>query len=355
MQASRVHVLGGHGAERQGVLGAKMRRRLLVCFAECLQLKGCNSRRPWTQTFANPNSLKQHEPAKSGGYRHGGDFNMTAVNAWTQLQAAVLHGAVCLVQVQQVQGSAPREQGAWMAVPAGLVPGQLQGLVGSIGGGHLEFQAIAHALLVLAGQAPAGVQRYALGPNLGQCCGGVVHLCFEVVHAQHLPKLQYLEPPRMQVAVFGAGHVGQALVHALQRLPCAVTWVDSREGMWPAGAAVDPSTALVHMEPVHDAVDDLPAGSRVVILTHSHAEDWDITAGCLARQRRAGDLPFIGLIGSASKWAGFRRRLLERGFDAAAVDAVRCPVGVPGILGKEPEVVALAIAAQLLQTRVLPC
>ena len=134
-----------------------------------------------------------------------------------QLQAAVARGPVCLVQVQQVQGSAPREQGAWMAVPAGLAPGQLQGLVDSIGGGHLEFQAMAHAQQVLAGQAQAGVLRYALGPNLGQCCGGVVHLCFELVHAQQLATFQHLKPQRMPVAVFGAGHVGQALVHALQR------------------------------------------------------------------------------------------------------------------------------------------
>jgi xanthine dehydrogenase accessory factor len=155
------------------------------------------------------------------------------------------------------------------------------------------------------------------------------------------------------VAVFGAGHVGQALVAALQRLPCSIVWVDSRPGLWPDSAVADACTTLVQSNPVQDAVADLPAGSRVVILTHSHVEDWDISAACLARQREAGDLPFVGLIGSASKWASFRRRLLERGFDAAAVDAVQCPVGIPGIAGKEPEVIAVAIAAQLMQTRAL--
>lgn len=282
-----------------------------------------------------------------------GRFFMTVRDAWTQLQAAVAHGPVCLVQVQRVQGSAPREEGAWMAVPAGLAPGSLHGLVGSIGGGHLEYQAMAHAQQVLAGQQPPGVQRYALGPSLGQCCGGVVHLAYRVVGVQDLPSLQLRQARRLPVAVFGAGHVGQALVAALQRLPCSIVWVDSRPGLWPDSAVADVCTTLVQSDPVQDAVADLPAGSRVVILTHSHVEDWDITAACLARQRDAGDLPFVGLIGSASKWASFRRRLLERGFDAAAVDAVQCPVGIPGIAGKEPEVIAVAIAAQLMQTRAL--
>ena len=282
-----------------------------------------------------------------------GRFSMTVRDAWTQLQAAVAHGPVCLVQVQQVQGSAPREVGAWMAVPVGLAPGSLHGLVGSIGGGHLEYQAMAHAQQVLAGRQPHGVQRYALGPSLGQCCGGVVHLAYRVVGVQDLPSLELRQARRLPVAVFGAGHVGQALVAALQRLPCSIVWVDSRPGLWPDSAVADACTTLVQSDPVQDAVADLPAGSRVVILTHSHVEDWDISAACLARQREAGDLPFVGLIGSASKWASFRRRLLERGFDAAAVDAVQCPVGIPGIAGKEPEVIAVAIAAQLMQTRAL--
>lgn len=284
---------------------------------------------------------------------NNGKLGMTVLNAWTQLQAAVALGPVCLVQVQQVQGSAPREVGAWMAVPAGLDPGSLQDLVGSIGGGHLEFQAMLHAQTVLTGQAAPGVERYALGPSLGQCCGGVVRLHYQVVQAHDLPALQLQQPLRVPVAVFGAGHVGQALVAALQRLPSTITWVDSRPSMWPRDGVDAACTTLVQCDPVQDAVADLPAGSRVVILTHSHAEDWDITAACLARQRAAGDLPLIGLIGSASKWANFRRRLLERGFDAAAVDAVRCPVGIPGMPGKEPEVIAVAIAAQLMQTRTL--
>jgi len=284
---------------------------------------------------------------------------MTVVNAWDSLQAAVAGGPVCLVQVHSVQGSSPREVGAWMAVPPGLAPGSLQGLVGSIGGGHLEFQAMAHAQQVLQGQAAPGVERYALGPRLGQCCGGVVLLHYRLVGAQDLPALRPLQSPCMPVAVFGAGHVGRALVAALQPLPCHTTWVDSRADIWPvpgpAGGMDAPlqgaRTTWVQADPVQDAVADLPAGTRVVIMTHSHREDWDILAACLERQRAAQDLPFIGLIGSASKWASFRRRLLQRGLDAQAVDSVHCPVGISGVGGKEPEVIALAVAAQLMQTR----
>lgn len=278
---------------------------------------------------------------------------MTVVNAWESLQAAVARGPVCLVEVQGVQGSSPREAGAWMAVRAGLAPGSLQGLVGSIGGGHLEFQAMAHAQAVLGGTAAAGVQRYALGPSLGQCCGGVVHLHFRLVGVPDLPALQSLQLQRMPVAVFGAGHVGRALVEVLQQLPCSTTWVDSRADIWPTPlvSSTGARTRWVQADPVQDAVADLPAGARVVVMTHSHVEDWDIVAACLARQRAAHDLPFIGLIGSASKWASFRRRLLDRGFDPLAVDAVHCPVGVAGVDGKEPEVIAVSVAAQLLQTR----
>ena len=283
---------------------------------------------------------------------------MSMVHAWRHLQAALARGPACLVEVVQVQGSAPREVGAWMAVPADAAPGRLQHLVGSIGGGHLEYQAMVHAQAVLQGQAAAGVQRFALGPSLGQCCGGVVHLRYRMVQAADLPALQHLDrcAQDLPVAVFGAGHVGHALVQLLQGLPCHTTWVDSRADIWPA--ALSPGTrtsgtTCVQADPVQDAVADLPAGSRVVILTHSHAEDWDILAACLLRQRAAGDLPFIGLIGSASKWGSFRRRLLARGLDAQVVDAVHCPVGVAGLPGKEPEVIAVAIAAQLLQTRTL--
>jgi len=106
-----------------------------------------------------------------------------------------------------------------------------------------------------------------------------------------------------------------------------------------------------HSEPVQGAVASLAPGSRVLIMSFSHAEDLDVLALCLTRQRQRGDLPYIGLIGSQTKWASFRNRLEARGYSAEELAHVTCPIGVPGIEGKEPEVIAVAVAAQLLQAR----
>ena len=253
-----------------------------------------------------------------------------------------------LVQVQATEGSAPRDAGAWMAVFAD----PLVGSVGTIGGGHLEHQAIsrAHELLTEQGDAAPEVMRMALGPSLGQCCGGVVHLSLQRVSAQDAATLrQQLDAQRMPVAMFGGGHVGHALAEVLARLPVALHWIDSREGIFPA--ALPAHVVCEHSEPVQGAVASLAPGSRVLIMSFSHAEDLDVLAQCLARQRTQGDLPYIGLIGSQTKWATFRHRLEARGYSAEELDHVTCPIGVPGIEGKEPEVIAVAVAAQLLQGR----
>ena len=248
-----------------------------------------------------------------------------------------------LVRVERTQGSVPREAGTWMGVFADQV-------VGTIGGGHLEHEAIAQARRLLHDQSlPANAQRVALGPSLGQCCGGVVHLGFERL-AQGLPvPRERLAMAPMPVALFGGGHVGHALARLLLTLPCTLTWVDSREGIFPPG--LPERVRCEHAEPVHDAVQDLPAGSQVLIMSFSHAEDLDVVAACLKRQRAHGDLPFIGLIGSQTKWASFRQRLLARGFSEDELAQVTCPIGVPGLQGKEPEVIAVAVAAQLLMRR----
>jgi len=247
-----------------------------------------------------------------------------------------------LVCVESTQGSAPREAGTWMAVFA-------DSLVGTIGGGRLEFDAIEEARARLRTAQPAGSRRYALGPSLGQCCGGVVHLRYQGVAASDAAALrQQLRVPRHPLALFGGGHVGAALTRVLAPLPFALTWIDSRDGIFPADTPED--VACEHSDPVQAAVPALAAGSRVLVMSFSHAEDLDIVAACLARQRELGDLPFIGLIGSRTKWATFRRRLQMRGFSDAELAGITCPIGVPGITGKEPEVIAVAVAAQLLQS-----
>ena len=251
----------------------------------------------------------------------------------------------CLVRVQSTEGSVPREAGAWMAVFATRI-------VGTIGGGHLELQAIAEARRRLSGLPGPDCLRFALGPALGQCCGGVVHLAFECLTAADLSPAAGLRarlaPHLHPVALFGGGHVGHALARVLAPLPFALTWIDSRDGVFPS----NPPEGVVceHSEPVQQAVPGLAPGTRVLIMSFSHAEDLDVVASCLRRQRAQGDLPFIGLIGSRTKWATFAHRLRERGFTPHELAQVTCPIGVPGISGKEPSVIAVAVAAQLLQT-----
>jgi xanthine dehydrogenase accessory factor len=253
-------------------------------------------------------------------------------------------GPVVLVTVDQVQGSGPREVGAWMAVTP-------DSIINTIGGGHLEFQAIAQARERLAQsgsvQLPVQVVRFALGPALGQCCGGVVHLKFETLRADHPQVAALLATQGRPLALFGGGHVGRAIAEVMSRLPYAVRWIDSRDEIFPD--PLPPGVEAEHSDPVQDAVADLEPGSAVLIMSFSHAEDLDIVAACLKRMRQRQDLPYVGLIGSATKWATFRHRLQERGYTETELAHITCPIGIPGIEGKQPEVIAIAVAAQLLQ------
>ncbi len=224
------------------------------------------------------------------------------------------------------------------------------GSAGTIGGGHLEYVAMARARQILAsGQCPQQSERHVLGPSLGQCCGGVVELGYALVSPADVERLStQLDEGRTPVALFGGGHVGRALVQALAPLPFVVHWIDSRDEVFPVD--VPAQVLCEHSNPVQAAVHDLAPHSRVLIMSFSHAEDLDIVVACLKRLRERNDLPFVGLIGSKTKWASFSHRLLERGFTQAELDRITCPIGLPGITGKEPEVIAASVAAQLLQT-----
>lgn len=257
--------------------------------------------------------------------------------------ACLAHEPAVCVSVVQTRGSVPREAGTHMLVFA-------QFSAGTIGGGHLEFAAIERARQILqTGQAPAQPERHVLGPSLGQCCGGVVDLTYTPVQATDAPTLRaQWRSSRVPVALFGGGHVGRALVRALAPLPFALHWIDSRDEVFPTD--VPAQVVCEHSNPVQAAVQDLAPQSRVLIMSFSHAEDLDIVVTCLKRLRQHNDLPFVGLIGSKTKWASFSHRLLERGFSQAEIDRITCPIGLPGIQGKEPEVIAASVAAQLLQT-----
>ncbi len=247
-----------------------------------------------------------------------------------------------LVTVQATRGSVPRDTGTWMAIFQ-------SGFLATIGGGRLEQDAmgLAHSMLV-AGATQAQNQTFSLGPSLGQCCGGEVQLQFEPVSGADVSDLALrLKPSLTPVALFGGGHVGHALVRVLGNLPMQVNWFDSRDEVFPADLPAQVSAE--HCDPLESAVADLKPGTRVLIMSFSHAEDFAVVAACLKRQRGYADLPYIGLIGSKTKWAAFRNRLGDRGFTAQELDHVTCPIGVTGIDDKRPEAIAVAAAAQLLQ------
>jgi xanthine dehydrogenase accessory factor len=247
-----------------------------------------------------------------------------------------------LVEVAATRGSAPREAGTRMLVSA-------DESAGTIGGGHLELQAIEQARALLA-QAPdhaAVTVDYPLGPALGQCCGGAVTLQFELLSAAHL-ECWPAAPARFHLQLYGAGHVGRAIARLLATLPVTVDWIDEREdefpqhlghGAWPVHIT---RTAV---DSVEAEVRHAPPGAFYLVLTHQHDLDLRISEAILRR----ADFGFFGLIGSRTKKQRFIHRLLERGITPEVLGRMTCPIGVPGIAGKEPEVIAVAVVAQLLQ------
>lgn len=305
-----------------------------------------------------------------------------------------------LVTVAGAEGSVPREPGAKMVVTQ-------DGQFDTIGGGHLEMRACEIAREMLATPvslqaAQRRIERFPLGPGLGQCCGGVVHLAFERVdypHFEHLSRqwhdrqdawrivaldasdspalydrgghciagpertaqIDYERPchivrdsegrrwlidpclaHRPRLVLFGAGHVGAAIVRALAELPCDVTWVDERDDMFPPSV---PANVKIEATDTPEAVvDAAPAGANFLVMTHSHALDQRLAEAILRRN----DVGWFGLIGSKTKRMQFEHRMRERGIPAQRLAEMVCPIGIPGINGKEPAVIAASVCAQLL-------
>ena len=266
---------------------------------------------------------------------------------------ATLHGQLLAgnaplvrVVVAATRGSAPREAGACMLVSADRE-------WGTIGGGHLELVATRTARAMLGSDADATrLDRFSLGASLGQCCGGIVELAFQRYDAGDLASLeQMLEargndvPGETGLWLFGAGHVGRALVNVVAPLPFRITWVDSRESILPADLP-DGARALCSPYPAEE-VKDMPAGAWALVMTHSHDEDLAICEALLAH----GRFGWAGVIGSAPKAARFRQKLARRGFAREAIARLTMPIGIGGIRSKEPAAIAVAVAAQLLQLR----
>jgi xanthine dehydrogenase accessory factor len=245
--------------------------------------------------------------------------------------------AAALVTVSDAKGSVPREAGTRMVVAADEV-------LGTIGGGHLELTAIDEARTLLQGGA-AHERHFPLGPALGQCCGGTVTLRFELLTSQALEAWPQA-PSRFHLQLYGAGHVGRAIVRLLEGIPdCRVQWIDEREEEFPRDTSA-PHIERVCVEPVEAEVRIAPPGAHYLVLTHSHDLDLRITEAILKR----GDFAYLGLIGSQTKRARFVHRFEARGIAPETIARMTCPIGVPGITGKEPEIIAIAVMAQLLQT-----
>jgi len=321
------------------------------------------------------------------------------------------HGALVRVTLIRADGSTPRETGAAMLVGAGHI-------VDTIGGGALELEAIGHARGLLAAATDVvppwrrEVRDFALGPSLGQCCGGHARLLFETFTTREQPWIEaltragcpdalvlrpidsgrplemassrkaegawplaitravrevlsglrpregvlirgakgeggwFMEPLarlRVPLHLYGAGHVGRALVRVLCDLPFAVTWADTSAGRFP-----DPLPAHVRAEARADLpalASAAPAGAYHLVMTFSHALDLAI---CHAVLRR-GDFGHLGLIGSATKRARFLHRLAQLGIASPTLARLSCPIGLPGIGGKEPGMIAVSVAAELIQ------
>lgn len=246
-----------------------------------------------------------------------------------------------LVEVAQAQGSVPRGPGTRMLVARDEV-------AGTVGGGHLELQAIAHARRMLEAGGPApGTLHYPLGPALGQCCGGAVTLSFRPLDADELAAWPSAHP-WFHLQLYGAGHVGRAIVQALAPLPVRIDWIDEREDEFARHVGPQPGEAdlrLLCVDAVEAEVRQAPPGAAYLVLTHEHDLDLRITEAVLRR----GDFAYLGLIGSRTKRARFEHRFAQRGVPAEAIARMTCPIGVPGITGKAPAVIAVAVVAQLLQ------
>lgn len=305
----------------------------------------------------------------------------------TIIRSLQTNEAVVRVVIASVRGSSPREAGTSMLVERDRV-------LGTIGGGQLEWSAIATARTLLArSSCSVELQKLTLGPQLSQCCGGAVELWVERYSAMDVPSLsaaaeaaargptlletsladgrverrivrlirggaraelvregdttilrERLDEAQPPVWLYGAGHVGQALARVLATLPVQLTWIDSRAELLPGDISQSVHTLLT-ADPVL-TVTEAPPDTRFLVMTHSHPLDYALCKAVLERNDRS----WIGVIGSNSKSVRFRSRLLREGLSREQVDRLICPIGIDGIDSKLPAAIAVSVAAQLLKT-----
>ena len=241
-----------------------------------------------------------------------------------------------LVSVDSIVGSTPREPGAKMIVTSDQ-------LYGTIGGGNLEFQACRIARNQLERGADDGLQRFPLGAGLGQCCGGLVNLMFEKL-GDHSDWDEIVRTEECaELYLFGAGHVGQAVVRALRDLPVRIHWIDTRDDILPPET---PSTVnAICTDTPEVEIERAAPGSYFLVMTHDHSLDQRLSEQILARD----DFIYFGLIGSAAKRRNFETRMRRRGVDARKFARMTCPIGIDGIRSKQPAQIAISVAAEILR------
>jgi len=247
-----------------------------------------------------------------------------------------------VVEVTEARGSAPREAGTRMLVSASQA-------LGTVGGGHLELKAIDHAREMLrTNELTPHSQHFPLGPALGQCCGGAVTLGYAALDAAALARWP-ASPPMFHLQLYGAGHVGRAIATLLTTLDVVVDWIDEREEEFASrttlGTPWPAHIRQVCVDAVEGEVRAAPPGAFYLVLTHNHDLDLRITEAILRR----GDFGYLGLIGSKTKRQRFIHRFEHRGIEHDAIGRMTCPIGVEGIVAKQPEMIAMGVVAQLLQ------
>lgn len=288
------------------------------------------------------------------------------------------NGDAVLATIGPSKGSTPRGSGTKMVIGRDTT-------FGTIGGGNLEFMVTEQARKMLAApEVDLLYQHYALGPLLSQCCGGATNVLLEKLTPAHIPLLNQIsaaftakqpfglisatddlkvnkqfvtvspsmgiknyltewnENDAVPVYMFGAGHVGKALAAVLGRLNFEVTWIDDRQDQFPDLMADNVQKVLTD-EPVQ-LVSQAPAGTIFLVFTYSHQMDYAITAAALKRQ----DGRYCGMIGSKTKRARFEKYFMKSGGVAKQLSRFTCPIGLPTVMGKAPDSIAIAVAAELL-------
>jgi len=251
-----------------------------------------------------------------------------ASHAWLSDLAALRESEIpcVLITVVTAKGSTPREAGTKM-----VVTGQEQ--FGTIGGGNLEFEAVAAAreLLQNAAENPE-LKNYSLGPALAQCCGGAVTVLLEPFFSAAKTLL-----------VFGAGHVGKEVVKILDGMAVKIKWIDERAAEFPKDIPAN-AEKIVSATPV-DILKKCCSNSYILVITHSHDLDYTLVEAALEKN----DFAYLGLIGSDTKRAKFEKRLKAAGIPKDRLERLVCPIGIDGITGKHPREIAISVAAELLQ------